>query len=133
MKQSLKDADDVTRMSLNEIRDKLTSLPTIMEISDELLIIDMLMKVEFEELIEGKSTLFSILDDIELSHNDVGFLEITKENEGEFVKFYNWLKKINSELNLGISDCLVDSFSDTEEDIERLISETSETNKGNAD
>ena len=44
-------------MKLNEIKNNLLSLPTIMNISDELLIINMLMEVDFSELIENKQRL----------------------------------------------------------------------------
>ena len=82
-------------MKLEKIKNRLLTLPTIMSISDELLIIDLLMNVEVEELAIHKDLFRSILQDVMLSHCDGDIFDMTEENEIEFIKFYRWLKEIN--------------------------------------
>ena len=108
-------------MTLNEIRDRLSSLPTIMGISNELLIIRQLMDVDTNEFIENEEGFYAVLNDIEESHYS-DFVDITKENEGEFITFHNWLKKIKSDLKLGINDNIIETFRLNSDEIERLMS-----------
>ncbi|HCT5824058.1 TPA: hypothetical protein OT171_004987, partial [Citrobacter sedlakii] len=63
-------------MKLQEIKDKVSSLPTIMDISDELLIIDFLMTIESDDLTENTYDFNSIISSLELSHTDSGFMEL---------------------------------------------------------
>jgi hypothetical protein len=109
-------------MKLQEIKNKLSSLPVIMDISDELVIINDLMAVEPIDLIGGVDTFKSIINSLELSHTDSGFMELTKENEHIFINFYCWLKEVNSEFNLKLNNNIIDSFSLTVKDVKKLMS-----------
>ncbi|WES69444.1 hypothetical protein [Superficieibacter sp. HKU1] len=108
-------------MKLEEIKDKVSSLPTIMDISDELLIIDFLMTIKSDDLTENTDVFNSIISLLELSHTDSGFMELTEENENIFIEFYHWLQKINNEFSLGLDKNTMDSFSLTVEDIKKLM------------
>ncbi|QOV70681.1 hypothetical protein [Citrobacter sp. BDA59-3] len=108
-------------MKLQEIKDKVSSLPTVMDISDELLIISFLMTVESGDLAENKDVFKSIISSLELSYTDSGFMDLTEEYEGIFIEFYYWLKKIDNEFCLGLSENTMGSFSLTIEDIKKLM------------
>ncbi|WP_034918017.1 hypothetical protein [Erwinia sp. 9145] len=108
-------------MKLQEIKNKVSSLPTIMDISDESLLINELMGVEHAELTRDIDGFKFIINSLELSHADSGFMELTYENEAIFVKFYHWLNKINSDLDLGLNTNVIDSFNLTVDDIKRLM------------
>ncbi|MCE0826394.1 MULTISPECIES: hypothetical protein [Buttiauxella] len=108
-------------MKLQEIKGKVSSLPTIMDISDELLTIKYLMSIESEDLTENTDDLKSVINSLELSHTDSGFMELTEENESIFLEFCCWLKKVDSEFNLGLNANTIDSFSLTTEDIKKMM------------
>ncbi|EMI7477310.1 TPA: hypothetical protein ACRRX3_001644 [Morganella morganii] len=109
-------------MKLQEIKNKVSSLPTIMDISDELLLINELMTVPYADLAKDMDTLKFIINALDLSHTDSGFMELTKENESVFMSFYCWLNRANSEVDLGLNANVIDSFSLTVDDIKKLMS-----------
>ncbi len=92
-----------------------------MDMSDELLIISILMTVESDDLIENKDVFKCIIRSLELSYTDYGFMELTEENESIFIGFYYWLKKIDNKFNLGLNENTIDNFSLTVEDIKKLM------------
>jgi hypothetical protein len=109
-------------MKLNEIKKRVSSLPTIMRLSDELQTINELMSIDTNEILEDKDTFCSIVRQVELSHTDSGFIEITKENEDAFINFYHWLCIIKVELNLELNDNTIENFNFTPDEVERLMS-----------
>lgn len=113
---------EIINMNLQEIKNKVLSLPTIMNLADELLIIDELMTIDVNDLIENQDIFKSIIDALELSHIDSGFMELTEENESSFINFYKWLNKTNNKFNLGINANTIDSFSLTVEDVKKMMS-----------
>lgn len=113
---------EVITMNLLAIERKVSSLPTIIDISDEINIIKNLMRVSYDDLNENMDIFKSIISSLEMSHADTGFMELSCENEKTFVDFYLWLKKINSDLNFGIGENTMDVFSLTVEDVKRLMS-----------
>ncbi|GKW19176.1 hypothetical protein PEC302107_09050 [Pectobacterium araliae] len=92
-----------------------------MDISDELSLIKMLMRVEVSDLLENKDEFFSILESLELSHMDNGFMELTKDNEIYFLDFYKWLVNLNSDFDLSINDKSIDIFSLTSDEVNNLM------------
>ncbi len=113
---------EIINMNLQEIKNKVLSLPTIMNLADELLIIDELMTIDVNDLIEDQDIFKSIIDALELSHIDSGFMELTEGNESSFINFYKWLNKTNNKFNLGINANTIDSFSLTVEDVKKMMS-----------
>jgi len=113
---------EIINMNLQEIKNKVLSLPTIMNLADELLIIDELMTIDVNDLIEDQDIFKSIIDALELSHIDSGFMELTEGNECSFINFYKWLNKTNNKFNLGINANTIDSFSLTVEDVKKMMS-----------
>ena len=114
---------DGVSMNLQDIKNKVLSLPTIMDISEEVLIINELMKSNVDDLVKNKDVFQFIINSLELSHTDSGFMELTEENEGEFIAFYYWLSEINNRLKLNLNANVIDSFSMTTEDVKKLMSE----------
>ena len=113
---------EIINMNLQEIKNKVLSLPTIMNLADELLIIDELMTIDVNDLIEDQDIFKSIIDALELSYIDSGFMELTEGNESSFINFYKWLNKTNNKFNLGINANTIDSFSLTVEDVKKMMS-----------
>ncbi|MCO6519390.1 MULTISPECIES: hypothetical protein [Snodgrassella] len=109
-------------MNLQKIKNRVLSLPTIMGISEEILIIKELMIIKTDDLIQNKDIFRFILDSLELSHTDSGFMELTKENENIFIDFYHWLNRINDQLNMNININIIDCFSLSVEDVNKLMS-----------
>ncbi len=112
----------VINMNLQKIKNRVLSLPTIMGISEEILIIKELMIIKTDDLIQNKDIFRFILDSLELSHTDSGFMELTKENENIFIDFYHWLNRINDQLNMNININIIDCFSLSVEDVNKLMS-----------
>jgi hypothetical protein len=108
-------------MKLHEIKNKISSLPTVMDLSDELMIIENLMAIEFNDLTENAGIFKSIISLLALSHTDSGFMDLTKENKIKFIGFFHWLRKVEDEFNLGLNHTIIDSFSLTVEDIKKLM------------
>lgn len=113
---------DGISMNLQDIKNKVLSLPTVMDISEEILIINELMASEVDDLVKNKDVFRFIINSLELSHTDSGFMELTKENEGVFIAFYHWLREVNNRLNLNLNTNIIDSFSMTLEDVKKLMS-----------
>ncbi|NUF50251.1 hypothetical protein [Gilliamella sp. ESL0250] len=109
-------------MNLKEINHKILSLPTIMGISAEISIIKELMNLKSDDLIKNKDIFRCIVESLELSHGDSGFMELTKNNENIFIDFYHWLKRINKQLNINIHINTIDCFNLTVEEVNRLMS-----------
>ncbi|BDR55780.1 hypothetical protein [Xylocopilactobacillus apis] len=107
--------------NLETIKSEIISLPTIMNISEEIRIINDLMKVETEDLIVNKDIFRFIVDSLELSHADSGFMDVTKENEKNFINFYVWLRKINTDYGLSLNNNTIDVFGMSIEDINRSM------------
>ncbi|BES82966.1 hypothetical protein PEC302110_00630 [Pectobacterium araliae] len=108
-------------MKLIDIKSVYSNMSTIMDISDELSLIKMLMRVEVSDLLENKDEFFSILESLELSHMDNGFMELTKDNEIYFLDFYKWLVNLNSDFDLSINDKSIDIFSLTSDEVNNLM------------
>lgn len=108
-------------MTLKEINDTITALPTVMTLTDEALLIDAIMTIPFAELARDPNSLNVAIRALELSHTDSGFMELTAENEGVFVNFHRWLTKANDEIGLELSVNTIDSFSLTADDVKKLM------------
>lgn len=101
---------------LEEIKCRLSKLPTIMELEDEMDLVRGLMKVSIKDLDEDN--LVEIVSDIEDAHTDNVF-DLDYKNEGVFLDFANWLHKINKERGFKIPESLISTFSITYDDIKK--------------
>ncbi|KAA9000433.1 hypothetical protein FJU30_09240 [Affinibrenneria salicis] len=108
-------------MKISEIESRFSDIPTIMDISDELFLIKMLMQVETNDLIKNKNIFFNLIELLELSHMDNGFIEVTKDNEGYFLGFYKWLIKLNSNYDLNIKTNTIEIFNITSDEVNNLM------------
>lgn len=106
-------------MKLLDMEKKLSELPTIMSISDEITLIKSLMNVPFDNL--NKDSFFKIINALELAHTDNGFMELNYENEHVFKEFADWLFKLKHECHFNIDKNTIENFSLTVEDVKRLM------------
>jgi hypothetical protein len=79
---------------LEKIARQMDVLPTIMDISDEISIINALMGLSPEEITCNKKIFNKVLEDLYISHTDSGWFELTSENEQVFIEFCQWINYI---------------------------------------
>jgi hypothetical protein len=101
-------------MGLEEIKSRLSKLPTIMNFEDEIDLVKDLMKVPMNDL--NEDTLEEIVGDIEDAHTD-NFFNLDYENEGIFLDFVDWLYRVNQERGFKIHKNLISTFSITYDEI----------------
>ena len=68
-------------MSVKAIYEKLTQLPTIIGLDNEVLLIEELQKSEIEDIRQNLDNFLSILDDLQISHQSDGIFGVTPENK----------------------------------------------------
>jgi hypothetical protein len=83
-------------MELND----LLRLPTIMGIDNEVKVIRYLMDMSDTEVLDNKEAVAEVIDNLDLSHKDSGYFEITPQNEGQFSKFADWLDRLQNDLHV---------------------------------
>ena len=114
-------SERVFSMKLSEIEKRISFLPTIMDISDELQVISELMDISYDDLNGDKDIFCSIVKQVAISHIDSGFLELTSLNEGEFIRFYHWLNKVNVELGIGLNNNIIENFNLTVDEVQKSM------------
>ena len=88
-------------MTLLEIKEIATNLPTIPSLVHELQLMSLLMKLAPNELTLDKESLYLIFG--KLSVNG-GWGQVTLYNEREIIIFNKWLVEIDKDLKLGITE-----------------------------
>jgi hypothetical protein len=88
---------------LRALMQKLGPLPTCMEIIQEIEVINALMAIPIEDILSesDEDVLCQIIDDLRTSHMDACF-GLTKENEGYFMKFCQWIEDVEEKTGLDI-------------------------------
>lgn len=109
-------------MKLADIENKVSNLPTIMDLVDEVLIIDALMCIDEEHLRAHIPSFSKIVYALELSHSDSGFMEVTAENEEDVLRFYRWLKKLQSHGFGFLNDSIIETFNFSADEVKELMS-----------
>lgn len=71
-------------MSVKAIYEKLTKLPTIIGLDNEVLLIEELQKSEIEDIRQNLDSFLSILSDLQISHQSDGIFGVTPENKHIF-------------------------------------------------
>lgn len=107
---------------LNELGERLESSPTIMDISSEISFINELMSVDIDDILKNKNIFCKIVADIELSHTDAGYFELSPENDHIFVDFYNWLSSMKVRAGLDLSDEIIENFNMTSDEFAKIMS-----------
>lgn len=74
-------------MSVKAIYEKLTKLPTIIGLDNEVLLIEELQKSEIEDIRQNLDSFLSILSDLQISHQSDGIFGVTPENKHIFFGF----------------------------------------------
>ncbi|WP_342032381.1 hypothetical protein [Neisseria sp. Marseille-Q2251] len=90
-------------MSVKAIYEKLTQLPTIIGLDNEVLLIEELQKSEIEDIRQNLDNFLSILDDLQISHQSDGIFGVTPENKHIFFGFVFWLQSVQNKIGMDIS------------------------------
>ena len=96
-------------MTLHELKISVEKMPTVMDISDEISIIESLMKVDREDILKNKDSFTFILKALHLSHVDSGYMEVTEENKYVFDDFSRWLHGLSLR-GIGIHHNIISDF-----------------------
>ncbi|SMD44123.1 hypothetical protein SAMN00777080_2738 [Aquiflexum balticum DSM 16537] len=81
---------------MKEILKLIESMPTMMDVDQELKIINMLMEYTYHEVVLNEKDFLKILDALQTSHMQTIF-EVNKNNYYYFLRFSNWLDSITKE------------------------------------
>jgi len=96
--------------TFDEVSKKASTMPTIMEIDEEISLIEDLMSLDIHEIVLNKERFLEIIDDLELSHTDCGYYELTADNEGVFINFSKWLSMLEEEIGLPLHEGTIENF-----------------------
>ena len=88
-------------MTLLEVKDIATNLPTIPSLVHELQLMGLLMKLAPNELVSDKKSLILIFDKLFVNG---GWGQVTLYNEREIIIFNKWLIETDKALKLGIAE-----------------------------
>lgn len=108
-------------MNVAQLYQSVTGMPTIITLEDTLWLAEQLMHIDGEQLIAEQGTLLLLLQRLELSYTDSGFMELTVQHEHRIVAFAQWLAKIRQQYQLDIHDTVIESFSLTVDEINQLM------------
>lgn len=107
--------------ALDRMARQMASLPTVMDITDEMAVFAGLMRVPAADIAARKDVFCDIVERLELSHIDGGWSQLDAANEGFFRGVHAWLAAIKRELGLPLDDALIDNLGLSREDIERRM------------
>nr|WP_255692381.1 hypothetical protein [Luteimonas sp. XNQY3] len=103
-------------MRIQDIENRINSIPTSMSIDTEIEIMEQLMQTDPPDIKSNIKSFKRVIGALEISHMDSGFMEIDSSNEKYVLEFHSWLKILNHDLNMGIANSIIDTFSITEDD-----------------
>jgi hypothetical protein len=107
--------------ALDRMARQMASLPTVMDIADEMAVFAGLMRVPAAEVAARKELFCDIVERLELSHIDGGWCQLDASNEGFFQGVRAWLAELKRELRLPLDEALIDNLGLRREDIERRM------------
>lgn len=108
-------------MLVSELYRSVTDMPTIISLEETLWLTEQLMQVRSEHLIAEQILLLSLLQRLELSYTDSGFMELTTQNENRILMFSQWLDQIRQQYQLDIPEVIIDNFALTVKEINNLM------------
>ena len=107
--------------ALDRMARQMASLPTVMDIADEMAVFAGLMRVPSIEIAARRELFCDLVERLELSHIDGGWSQLDTSNEGFFRGVYTWLAALKQELALPLDEALIDNLGMTRADVERRL------------
>jgi hypothetical protein len=108
----------------------LRGLPTMMGIAQEIALIHDLMAMPADDIAANRAAFRNAVRDLEESHTGGAYFELTKDNEGVFFEFADWLDNINKQAGLGLVPLLIESFRISCDDLVRAYAHLSPKKEG---
>ena len=87
-------------MLIELLHKELMDYPTIININDEIYFINELRKADIDDIRSNTDKFISILEQLQISHQDNGIFEITDENIKIFFEFVIWIRNLKKLYNL---------------------------------
>jgi hypothetical protein len=75
---------------------ELLRLPTIMDIEDEIRVINVLMSMTMGEIQGNLDDFRTLVNNLDISHIDSGYMEVTQTNKDIFLHFAEWLANLKT-------------------------------------
>ena len=94
-------------MLIESLHKELIGYPTIININDEIYFINELKKANIDDIRSNIDKFISILEQLQISHQDNGIFEVNIENIHIFFNFVFWIREIQNKLELSL-----DKYSD---------------------
>ena len=94
-------------MLIESLHKELIGYPTIININDEIYFINELKKSNIDDIRSNIDKFISILEQLQISHQDNGIFEVNIENIHIFFNFVFWIREIQNKLELSL-----DKYSD---------------------
>ena len=96
-------------MLIELLHKELMDYPTIININDEIYFINELKKADIDDIRSNIDKFISILEQLQISHQDNGIFEVNIENTHIFFNFVFWIREIQNKLELSL-DKYTDGF-----------------------
>ena len=96
-------------MLIESLHKELIGYPTIININDEIYFINELRKADIDDIRSNTDKFISILEQLQISHQDNGIFEVNIENIHIFFNFVFWIREIQNKLELSL-DKYTDGF-----------------------
>ena len=96
-------------MLIELLHKKLIDYPTIININDEIYFINELKKTDIDDIRSNIDKFISILEQLQISHQDNGIFEVNIENTHIFFNFVFWIREIQNKLEISL-DKYTDGF-----------------------
>ena len=96
-------------MLIESLHKELIGYPTIININDEIYFINELKKANIDDIRSNIDKFISILEQLQISHQDNGIFEVNIENIHIFFNFVFWIREIQNKLELSL-DKYTDGF-----------------------
>jgi hypothetical protein len=90
--------------------EKLTGLPTIMEIDQEIQLIQELETINDATIVDNQDNFIRVVDHLVGSHVGGAYFQITRENQKVFFDFADWLTGLISRTHIRLDPDLADTF-----------------------
>jgi len=100
---------------------QMASLPTVMDIADEMAVFAGLMRVPAADIVARRELFCDLVERLELSHIDSGWAQLDASNEGFFRGVHAWLAALKRELDLPLDEALIDNLGMSRADAERRM------------
>ena len=99
----------IKEILFSALKESSLNIPTIININDEIYFINELRKADIDDIRSNIDKFISILEQLQISHQDNGIFEVNIENIHIFFNFVFWIREIQNKLELSL-DKYTDGF-----------------------